>query len=76
MSADLVFSRPRYAGGPVNLVFGAGPAPTPSGVSLKYWDGTAFVAAPLMRWDGSAWVNPPASDFKRWSGSAWVQANP
>jgi hypothetical protein len=69
-SLDLVFNQPRYSGGAITLVFGA-----PSeqlGVSLKYWDGVAFVDAPLMRWSGVMWVNDPAERLKRWGGAAWT----
>lgn len=41
----------------------------PGGTVLKYWTGSAWVAATLMRWSGSAWVT---ATLRRRTGSAWV----
>lgn len=44
---------------------------TPSTVtgSIKYWNGSIWVAKPVKVWNGTAWVAKPV---KRWNGSAWV----
>lgn len=38
-------------------------------VTIKAWNGSAWVTGTLKRWNGSAWV---AAALKRWNGSAWV----
>jgi len=45
------------------------------GATLKYWDGSAWVAKPLKYWDGSAWVT---KTLKYWSaiGGQWVSGPP
>lgn len=74
--ADLVFSRPRYTGGPVDLVFGSALTPTPTTVSLKVWTGSAWAVGNLKRWNGSAWTDVAKNQLNRWDGAAWVQAQP
>lgn len=46
----------------------SGGSPPSGGVSLKYWNGVAWVPKPLKYWNGAAWVNKP---LKRWTGTAW-----
>lgn len=45
--------------------------PAASAVSgtLKYWNGSAWVAKTLKYWTGAAWVAKP---LKRWNGSSWI----
>lgn len=74
--ADLVFDRPKYTGGPVDLVFGGSPTPTPTVVSLKVWSGSVWIAGDLKRWDGARWIDVAKNQLNRWEGSAWVQAQP
>lgn len=52
-----------------SVAFAAAAPSGPTGTSLNYWNGSAWVSAPLMRWNGTAWV--PAQ-VQRWSGTAWV----
>jgi hypothetical protein len=37
-----------------------------------YWDGSAYVRAPLLVWDGASFVNAVAVYV--WSGTGWVAA--
>lgn len=40
-----------------------------AGPSMKYWNGTTWVAKPLKYWNGSSWVAKP---LKYYNGSTWV----
>jgi hypothetical protein len=40
------------------------------GVTVKVWNGSAFVSAPVKVWNGSTFVDPVA--VKTWNGSAFV----
>lgn len=45
--------------------------PTPSGSTMKHFNGTAWVDKPLKVYNGTAWVS---ANLKRYNGSAWVAA--
>jgi hypothetical protein len=40
--------------------------------TLKYWNGSAWVAKPLKYWNGSAWV---AKTLRYWDGTQWLPAS-
>lgn len=42
------------------------------GVTAKFWDGSAYVAGPMMVWDGATWQ--PVEAVMIWNGTAWVPA--
>lgn len=52
----------------VRVAFGTPIVPT--GVFVKQWNGTAFVAAPVKLWNGTAFVDAVA--VKTWNGTTFV----
>lgn len=42
--------------------------------TVKVYDGAAFVAKPLKRWNGTAWVAVPADRLKFYDGATWSTA--
>lgn len=70
---DPLFDGGLFSGGPVAAeiqrweAFGA--LPVSGAITLKTWDGSAWVAKPVKVWTGAAWE---AKTVKVWNGSSWV----
>lgn len=63
-AAESAYTRPAFDAADASFA-----PPSPSGLQISVWNGSAWVLKPLKRWDGAAWV--PAV-LKRWNGSAWT----
>jgi hypothetical protein len=37
---------------------------------VKYWDGAAWVLAPIRYWNGRGWIT--GEPLKYWNGSTWI----
>lgn len=57
------------AEGIVNADLFASP-PAATGVTLGWWNGSAYVQKPLKRWNGTAYVEVT---LKRWDGATYSQ---